>query len=49
MTSRARILNGITETRAPIPPKLVLQPSATKIKVTNAYLPVALVSSELPL
>ena len=35
MTSRVRVLNGTTEIRALISPELVLQPSATNVKVMD--------------
>jgi len=33
MTSRMKVLNRITEIRAPIPPELVPQPSAQMLKL----------------
>ena len=35
MTSKVRVLNGTTETRALIPPELVPQPSAINAKVMD--------------
>ena len=51
MTSRVKVLNGTTETKALIPTELVSQPSATNAKVMNIYTPVAfkiIIIDEIP-